>query len=81
MEKFDIAIIGAGPGGYVAAIHAAKHGKKVALIERDKLGEPVIMLAAFLQKFYWSIVSLYRKLNEGRAGELKCLKWKFIFLD
>lgn len=38
MENFDIAIIGAGPGGYVGAIHATKNGKKVALIERDKLG-------------------------------------------
>ena len=37
-EEFDIAIIGAGPGGYVAAIKAAQRGKKVALIEKDALG-------------------------------------------
>lgn len=34
----DITIIGGGPGGYVAAIHAAKLGAKVLLIEKDKLG-------------------------------------------
>ncbi len=34
MEKFDVAVIGAGPGGYVAAIRCAQLGMKVALIEK-----------------------------------------------
>ncbi|MBT1182055.1 FAD-dependent oxidoreductase [Bifidobacterium sp. CP2] len=34
-EAFDIVIIGAGPGGYSAALRAAELGRKVALIERD----------------------------------------------
>ncbi|MCG8481786.1 MAG: FAD-dependent oxidoreductase, partial [Clostridia bacterium] len=34
----DIAIIGGGPGGYVAAIRAAQLGAKVTLIEKDRLG-------------------------------------------
>lgn len=38
MEKFDVIIIGGGPGGYVAAIRAGQLGLKVALIERDLLG-------------------------------------------
>jgi dihydrolipoamide dehydrogenase len=37
-ETFDIAIIGAGPGGYVAAIKASQNGKKVALIDKGPLG-------------------------------------------
>jgi dihydrolipoamide dehydrogenase len=37
-EKAEVVVIGAGPGGYVAAIRAAQLGKKVALIEEDKLG-------------------------------------------
>jgi dihydrolipoamide dehydrogenase len=36
--KFDIAIIGSGPGGYVAAIRASQLGKKVAVIEKADLG-------------------------------------------
>ncbi|MBS3914579.1 MAG: dihydrolipoyl dehydrogenase [Bacteroidetes bacterium] len=36
--KFDIAVIGSGPGGYVAAIRAAQLGKSVAIIERSELG-------------------------------------------
>ncbi len=35
---FDVAVLGAGPGGYVAAIRAAQLGLKVAIIERDALG-------------------------------------------
>jgi dihydrolipoamide dehydrogenase len=38
MSTYDIAVIGGGPGGYVAAIRASQLGLKVALIERDKLG-------------------------------------------
>jgi len=37
-DEFDIAIIGAGPGGYVAAIRAAQLGAKVALVERERVG-------------------------------------------
>ncbi len=37
-QKFDIAIVGGGPGGYVAAIRAAQLGLKAALIEREHLG-------------------------------------------
>ncbi|MBO4563348.1 MAG: dihydrolipoyl dehydrogenase [Clostridia bacterium] len=35
---YDIAVLGGGPGGYVAAIRAAQYGKKVALIEARELG-------------------------------------------
>jgi dihydrolipoamide dehydrogenase len=36
MEKFDVVIIGSGPGGYIAAIRAAQLGLKTALVEKDK---------------------------------------------
>ena len=38
MEQFDLIVIGAGPGGYPAAIRAAQLGAKVALVEREQLG-------------------------------------------
>lgn len=37
-QSFDTIVIGAGPGGYVAAIRAAQLGQKVAIIEREHLG-------------------------------------------
>jgi dihydrolipoamide dehydrogenase len=35
-EQFDVAVIGSGPGGYVAAIRAAQLGLKTAIVEKDK---------------------------------------------
>lgn len=37
-QRFDVVIIGGGPGGYVAAIRAAQLGLKTALVEMDALG-------------------------------------------
>lgn len=38
VQTFDVIVIGAGPGGYVAAIRASQLGQKVAIIERENLG-------------------------------------------
>ncbi len=37
-DTYDVAIVGAGPGGYVAAIRAAQLGMNVALVEKDQVG-------------------------------------------
>ena len=37
-SKFDVIVVGAGPGGYVAAIRAAQLGKNVAIVEREHMG-------------------------------------------
>ena len=38
MAKFDVVVVGGGPGGYVAAIYAAQQGLKTALVEKENLG-------------------------------------------
>jgi len=38
MSSYDLVVIGAGPGGYVAAIRGAQLGLKVAIVEREHLG-------------------------------------------
>jgi dihydrolipoamide dehydrogenase len=37
-SKYDLVVIGGGPGGYVAAIRASQLGLKVAVVEREKMG-------------------------------------------
>ena len=38
MTRYDIAVIGAGTGGYVAALRAAQRGARVALVEKERVG-------------------------------------------
>ncbi|HEV7466976.1 MAG TPA: FAD-dependent oxidoreductase, partial [Candidatus Dormibacteraeota bacterium] len=37
-ERYDVAIVGGGSGGYVGAIRAAQLGLRTALVESDKVG-------------------------------------------
>ena len=37
-DTYDVLVLGAGPGGYVAAIRAAQLGQKVAIIEKEYMG-------------------------------------------
>lgn len=37
-ESYDLIVVGAGPGGYVAAIRAAQLGQKVAIVEKTNAG-------------------------------------------
>lgn len=46
-ERYDIAILGAGPGGYVAAARAAQMGAEVLLIEKAELGGNLCKLGMY----------------------------------
>lgn len=37
-KEFDVIVLGSGPGGYISAIRASQLGKKVAIIEKEKMG-------------------------------------------
>ncbi len=55
MERFDVCVIGAGPSGYAAAMRAVDYGKKVLLIEKDKLGGAGIHQGALWSKTWWEL--------------------------
>lgn len=59
----DIAVIGAGPGGYEAAIYAAKHGKQVVLIEKDKVGGTCLNVGCIPTKAIVNSAEKYRMLS------------------
>ncbi len=64
MGTYDIAIIGAGPGGYVAAIRAAQRGAKTALIEREEVGGVCLNWGCIPTKTQIYAAELYRKLRD-----------------
>jgi dihydrolipoamide dehydrogenase len=70
-DSFDICIIGAGPGGYVAAIRAAQLGAKVALIERERVGGVCLNWGCIPTKAMVSSVELLLEIE--RAPEFGVL--------
>src|ERR671934_1126137 len=50
MSTYDIAILGGGPGGYVAALHAGVKGAKVAVVERDRVGGTCVTVGCIPSK-------------------------------
>lgn len=64
---FDIAVIGAGPGGYTAALKAASLGKKVAIIEKEEPGGVCLNRGCIPTKTILASISIYSKMM--RAGE------------
>jgi dihydrolipoamide dehydrogenase len=64
--EVDLAVIGAGPGGYVAAIHAAQMGKKVALIEKKDMGGTCLNVGCIPTKTLLSGSSLLKKIKEAK---------------
>lgn len=65
MEKYDLIIIGAGPGGYVAAIRAAQLGAKVALIEIDKVGGTCLNRGCIPTKAIIACATLFDKIQKA----------------
>lgn len=65
MNKFDILVIGGGPGGYVAAIKAAQLGAKVGLIEKHKIGGICLNYGCIPTKTLLRSAKLYKELLEA----------------
>ncbi len=63
--KADVVVIGAGPGGYVSAIRLAQLGKKVILVERDKLGGECLNYGCIPSKALIFASSLFDSVKKG----------------
>ena len=64
-EKFDVVVIGAGPGGYVAAIKSAKLGMKTAVIEEREVGGTCLNRGCIPAKAMIHASTLYREIKEA----------------
>ncbi len=66
MADFDVLVIGSGPGGYVAAIKAAQHGKKVAIVERESLGGICLNWGCIPTKALLKSAELFQDLSHAK---------------
>jgi dihydrolipoamide dehydrogenase len=73
MDKhWDIIIIGGGPGGYVAAIRGAQLGKRVLLVEKDRVGGTCMNWGCIPTKYLLHQSQQYRELKENRHFDPSC---------
>ena len=64
-DKFDLVVIGAGPGGYEAAIEGVQKGMKVALVENRELGGTCLNRGCIPTKTIIHTAELYHELQSG----------------
>ena len=64
---YDLIVIGAGPGGYVAAIRAAQSGLRTALIERREVGGTCLNRGCIPTKTLIHASQLYREISACEA--------------
>ncbi len=67
MATYDVVVLGAGPGGYVAAIRCAQHGLKTLCIEREFLGGVCLNVGCIPSKALIHASKVYRKALDGAA--------------
>lgn len=77
---YDVAVIGGGPGGYVAAIRAAQLGGKVLLVEKDKLGGVCLNRGCIPTKTLLKSAEKWQELQKCHEFGLQAEKIGFDFM-
>ena len=65
LEKYEVVVVGAGPGGYVAAIRAAQLGKKVAVIDKGGLGGVCLQCGCIPSKALIYAANLFEQIQQA----------------
>jgi len=66
VKKYDIAIIGSGPGGYVAAIKAGQLGMKVAIVEKEAVGGVCLNWGCIPTKALLHSAKVYKQFKNAK---------------
>ncbi|BDB96508.1 dihydrolipoyl dehydrogenase [Candidatus Hydrogenosomobacter endosymbioticus] len=80
-ERFDVVVLGAGPGGYVAAIRAAQLGFSVAVVEKDKLGGVCLNCGCIPTKAFLKSAKLLRLLSDSKKLAFHGIKTGDVSID
>ena len=80
MKKFDVLVIGGGPGGYTAALLLAQRGKTIALFEKRKIGGSCLHVGCIPTKLLQSAAARYYTLaKEGKSWGIEADNVRFNF--
>lgn len=71
MDRYDLVVIGAGPGGYVAAIRAAQLGLRTAVVEKDRPGGVCLNWGCIPSKAILTSAEMYEDLKHGEQYGIK----------
>jgi dihydrolipoamide dehydrogenase len=71
MEMFDVAVIGAGPGGYPAAIRAAQLGASVAIVEKEQWGGTCLNWGCIPTKALIAAADTFARIRHAEAYGIK----------
>lgn len=63
-NKYEVAVIGSGPGGYVAALRAGYYGKKTLLIEKEMLGGTCLNWGCIPKKAFVRSAELFSDIKK-----------------
>ena len=72
MNQYDTVILGAGPGGYVAAIRAAQLGARVCIIEKELVGGTCLNWGCIPTKAMYKSAVLFDQMRNAEAFGLSC---------
>jgi len=72
MYQYDTVIVGAGPGGYVAAIRAAQLGAKVCIIEKELVGGTCLNWGCIPTKAMYKSAVLFEQMRNSETFGLSC---------
>ena len=75
-EKYDVIVIGAGPGGYVAAIKAAKLGFKTAVVEAREAGGTCLNRGCIPAKAMIHAAEVYKMCIRDRLWGLRECRYR-----
>jgi dihydrolipoamide dehydrogenase len=65
-ERFDVVVIGGGPGGYAAGLYGASAGLNVAVVEQDKVGGTCLHRGCIPAKEFLETAAVYRSVSGAK---------------
>ena len=71
MQKYDVVVLGAGPGGYVSAIRAAQLGASVAIVEKQYYGGTCLNVGCIPTKALVRNAEIIRDIQAGKSRGIK----------